>query len=226
MSKSLESAPLSHSLTQFVTATAGRNMTKAAYVAVLIGVIMMVLLSIDSAYSVLHHWVDGLLFACLVFFIFEWVVRLRHAVRAHQVLGYLFSVRGLVDAAGAIAIPAALVLGANPKTAWLCEELRLDPKGFIMTGGSVGSEAFFGTNLEGIYAVGDVRSGSVKRVASAVGEGSVVVSEIHKYLSGRFPQPVLAEGTTAPPEVAVHNSLLHRGTQGTQGATELVHAGK
>jgi voltage-gated potassium channel len=108
-----------------VTATAGRNMTKAAYVAVVAGVVLMVLLSIDSAYSALQGWLDALLFACLVFFIFEWVVRLRQAVRAQRVADYLLSTRGIVDAAGAIAIPLALALGATPKTAWLLGVLWL-----------------------------------------------------------------------------------------------------
>jgi len=76
-----------------------------------------------------------------------------------------------------------VLIGASPKTKWLCGELAMDAKGFILTGAQAGSEAFFGTSLKGIYAVGDVRSGSVKRVASAVGEGSVVISEIHKYLA-------------------------------------------
>jgi voltage-gated potassium channel len=125
MSKPLESAPLSHSLAQFVAATAGRNMTKAAYVAVLSSVVLMILLSIDPAYEALHHWVDALLFTCLVFFIFEWVVRLRQAVLRDQVVAYLLSIRGVVDAAGAIAIPAALIAGANPKTAWLLGVLWL-----------------------------------------------------------------------------------------------------
>jgi voltage-gated potassium channel len=108
-----------------VTATAGRNMTKAAYVAVVAGVVLMLLLSIDSAYSALYGWLDALLFACLVFFIFEWVVRLRQAVRTQRVAGYLLSIRGFVDGAGAIAIPLALVLGATPKTAWLLGVLWL-----------------------------------------------------------------------------------------------------
>jgi len=76
-----------------------------------------------------------------------------------------------------------VMIGASPKTTWLCSELAVDAKGFIMTGSTAGSEAFFGTNQPGVFAVGDVRSGSVKRVASAVGEGSVVVSEIHAYLA-------------------------------------------
>jgi voltage-gated potassium channel len=111
--------PQSSAFAQFVTATAGRNMTKAAYVAVVAGVVLMLLLSVDSAYSALYGWLDALLFACLVFFIFEWVVRLRQAIRTQRVAGYLLSIRGFVDGAGAIAIPLALVFGATPKTAWL-----------------------------------------------------------------------------------------------------------
>ena len=76
-----------------------------------------------------------------------------------------------------------VMIGASPKTTWLCASLAVDAKGFIITGSPAGSEAFFGTSQQGVYAVGDVRSGSVKRVASAVGEGSVVVSDIHKYLA-------------------------------------------
>ncbi|MBB5064394.1 cyclic nucleotide-binding domain-containing thioredoxin-disulfide reductase [Granulicella mallensis] len=76
-----------------------------------------------------------------------------------------------------------VMIGASPNTTWLRNTLSMDDKGFIITGSSASSSAFFGTNLEGVYAVGDVRCGSVKRVASAVGEGSVVVSDIHKYLT-------------------------------------------
>jgi voltage-gated potassium channel len=112
-------------LAQFMTATAGRNMTKAAYVAVATGVAMMILLTIDPAYEVAGHWIDGLLWVCLAFFIFEWVVRLRHAVRMQRGLTYAVSGRGLVDAAGAAAVPVALILGANPKTAWLLGVLWL-----------------------------------------------------------------------------------------------------
>jgi voltage-gated potassium channel len=106
-------------LAEFAAATAGRNMTKAAYVAVAAGVVMMVLLTVDPAYEAAHHWVDGLLWGCLAFFVFEWVVRLRHAVLTQRGWAYALSGRGLVDAVGALAVPLALVLGANPKTAWL-----------------------------------------------------------------------------------------------------------
>jgi voltage-gated potassium channel len=106
-------------LALFLTATAGRNMTKPAYLAVLSGVAMMILLTVDPAYEAAHHWVDAVLWACLSFFVFEWVVRLRHAILAHRGWAYGISGRGLVDAVAAAAIPLALVLGANPKTAWL-----------------------------------------------------------------------------------------------------------
>jgi voltage-gated potassium channel len=112
-------------LTEFVAATAGRNMTKAAYAAVAIGVAMMVLLSVDPAYEAAHRWVDALLWACLVFFVFEWAIRLRHAFQAQRGWGYALSGRGLVDAVAAAAVPLALILGAHPKTAWLLAVLWL-----------------------------------------------------------------------------------------------------
>jgi len=60
----------------------------------------------------------------------------------------------------------------------------LDQKGFVITGGPQGFDGTpYATNSAGIYAVGDVRAASVKRVASAVGEGSVVISDVHRYLS-------------------------------------------
>jgi voltage-gated potassium channel len=114
------SKPLvSPALTQFVAATAGRNMTKAAYAAVATGVVMMLLLTVDPAYEAAHHWVDAMLWACLAFFVFEWVVRLRHAFLAQRGWSYAFSGRGLVDAVAAVAVPLALAFGVNPKTAWL-----------------------------------------------------------------------------------------------------------
>jgi voltage-gated potassium channel len=106
-------------LAQFVAATAGRNMTKAAYAAVAIGVVMMLLLTVDPSYEAAHHSVDALLWACLAFFVFEWVVRLRHAFLLQRGWSYALSGRGLVDAVAAAAVPLALILGASPKTAWL-----------------------------------------------------------------------------------------------------------
>ena len=73
-----------------------------------------------------------------------------------------------------------LMLEATPNTDWLRDCLTLDAKGFVETGPG---NAPFATSVPGIFAVGDVRAGSIKRVASAVGEGSVVISAVHAWLS-------------------------------------------
>ena len=75
-----------------------------------------------------------------------------------------------------------IMIGAAPNTEWLSGLVETDEKGFVLTGQEVGRASPFETGTDGIFAVGDVRSGSVKRVASAVGEGSVVVSQIWTYL--------------------------------------------
>jgi voltage-gated potassium channel len=106
-------------LAQFVAATAGRNMTKLAYLAVVIGVGAMILLTIDPSYESAHRSIDAVLWACLAYFAFEWAVRLRHALMTGRGLAYLTSGRGLVDVAGAVAVPVALVSGVPPRTAWL-----------------------------------------------------------------------------------------------------------
>lgn len=72
-----------------------------------------------------------------------------------------------------------IMVGAAPNTSWLDGRVKTDEKGFVLTGHDGDAYA---TSLPGVWAVGDVRSGSVKRVASAVGEGSVVVTGIHRHL--------------------------------------------
>ncbi|MFZ0744106.1 MAG: FAD-dependent oxidoreductase [Terracidiphilus sp.] len=77
-----------------------------------------------------------------------------------------------------------VMIGAEPNSGWLFGTVRLDKKGFILTGGTDGFESTpYATSVPGMFAVGDVRSKSVKRVASAVGEGSVVISYVHSYLA-------------------------------------------
>lgn len=77
-----------------------------------------------------------------------------------------------------------IMVGAAPNTEWLSGLVKLDDKGFVITGfGSPVSP--FATSHPGIYAVGDVRAGSVKRVASAVGEGSVVISKVWEHINQR-----------------------------------------
>jgi thioredoxin reductase (NADPH) len=79
-------------------------------------------------------------------------------------------------------------IGAEPNTTWLGDCLALDEKGYILTGlqisGStqVPTSLPLQTSLPRIFAIGDVRSGSTKRVASAVGEGAAVVAQIHSML--------------------------------------------
>jgi len=78
-----------------------------------------------------------------------------------------------------------VMIGAEPNTDWVRGCLELDEKGFIRTGYDVEGRALespYATARPGVFAVGDVRSGSTKRVASGVGEGSVVVQAIHRFL--------------------------------------------
>jgi thioredoxin reductase (NADPH) len=85
-----------------------------------------------------------------------------------------------------------LLLGADPKCGWLPPAIALDERGFVLTGRDIPPEAWGGdlppanlaTTAAGVFAVGDVRSGSMKRVAVAAGEGSSVVPLVHAYLAG------------------------------------------
>lgn len=82
-----------------------------------------------------------------------------------------------------------IMIGAAPNTGWLSGMAETDAKGFVLTGAAAGQADDYATTAPGIFAVGDVRAGSVKRVASAVGEGSVVVSRIWQYLEDTRPDP-------------------------------------
>jgi thioredoxin reductase (NADPH) len=84
-------------------------------------------------------------------------------------------------------------IGAAPRTEWLKDTLALDDKGFVLTGRACSDEAWelerprflLETSVSGVFAAGDVRSGSVKRVGAAVGEGSIAIQFIHEHLRGR-----------------------------------------
>ncbi|ATY34871.1 FAD-dependent oxidoreductase [Sphingomonas psychrotolerans] len=76
-----------------------------------------------------------------------------------------------------------VMVGAVPNTAWLAELVQLDAKGFVLTGDDAGAASPYATSCPGIFAVGDVRAGSVKRVASSVGEGSVVISRVWDHVN-------------------------------------------
>lgn len=77
-----------------------------------------------------------------------------------------------------------LFIGAVPSSDWLSGFVRLDPKGFVLTGAGVArGEQLLETSRRGVFAVGDVRSGSVKRVGAAIGEGAQVVAALHAFLA-------------------------------------------
>jgi thioredoxin reductase (NADPH) len=87
-----------------------------------------------------------------------------------------------------------LLIGAQPHTSWLPDAIVRDAAGFVLTGGDLARErpdawaaerapCAYETSVPGIFAVGDVRARSVKRVASAVGEGSVVIQQVTQYLA-------------------------------------------
>jgi thioredoxin reductase (NADPH) len=82
-----------------------------------------------------------------------------------------------------------VMIGAEPRTGWLPDTVERDRFGFVLTGADLlgwqGDRRPFAyeTSLPGLFAVGDVRAAAVKRVASAVGEGSVVVSQLHQFLA-------------------------------------------
>lgn len=83
-----------------------------------------------------------------------------------------------------------LFIGADPNAGWISDRVHTDEKGFIITGGSFDALCSFSrqpmpleTSLPNVFAIGDVRAGSTKRVAAAVGEGAAVVSQIHAALS-------------------------------------------
>ena len=77
-----------------------------------------------------------------------------------------------------------IMIGAQPNTAWLHGTVELNDKGFVPTGPAVSADTPYATTAPGIFAVGDVRIGSVKRVASKVGEGSVVIYTVWNYVNG------------------------------------------
>jgi thioredoxin reductase (NADPH) len=94
-----------------------------------------------------------------------------------------------------------IMIGATPRTEWLPASIARDPKGFVLTGDDAARPEApeelrlpYETTLPGVFAMGDVRSGSVKRIAAAVGEGSAAVAQVHRYL-GR-----MGSGSAAAPE--------------------------
>jgi thioredoxin reductase (NADPH) len=94
--------------------------------------------------------------------------------------------RGVTETVPADAV--FILIGAQPHTRWLPEQVSRDRYGFVVTGAVTGDwpltrvPFMFESSMPGVFAVGDVRSTSVKRVASAAGEGSVAIQQVHQYL--------------------------------------------
>jgi thioredoxin reductase (NADPH) len=94
--------------------------------------------------------------------------------------------RGVTDTVPADAV--FILIGAQPHTRWLPDQISRDRYGFVVTGAATDDwrlervPFMFESSMPGVFAVGDVRSGSVKRVASAAGEGSVAIQQVHQYL--------------------------------------------
>jgi thioredoxin reductase (NADPH) len=85
-----------------------------------------------------------------------------------------------------------LMIGARPRTDWLPPELARDSRGFVLTGADLGDDSgwplarnpfLLETSVPGVFAAGDVRHASVKRVASAVGEGSIAIQLVHQLVA-------------------------------------------
>lgn len=77
-----------------------------------------------------------------------------------------------------------VMVGAAPNTEWLAGLVDLDAMGYVRTGQEVGAQSQYETSCSGVFAVGDVRAGPVKRVASVVGEGSVAMSAVWGHVNG------------------------------------------
>jgi thioredoxin reductase (NADPH) len=100
-----------------------------------------------------------------------------------------------------------VLIGALPHTDWLAGALQRDPRGFVATGADVAAGSWpiarrpmrFETSMPGVFAAGDVRLGSVQRLASAVGEGAVVVQHVHEYLDESSQAPAEARPLAAAP---------------------------
>jgi thioredoxin reductase (NADPH) len=111
------------------------------------------------------------------------------AVRDRSEIGALHGEDGHLEAVtliGAERLPFSflfLFLGALPCTEWLDATVTRDHDGFILTGAAANMENMLETNIRGVFAAGDVRSGSTKRCATAVGEGAMAVQFVHAHLS-------------------------------------------
>jgi thioredoxin reductase (NADPH) len=113
------------------------------------------------------------------------------AVRAHSEIAALHGSDGQLEAvtlASGERLPFSflfLFLGALPCTDWLDDVIERDDHGFVLTGSAVNADKLLEASVPGVFAAGDVRSGSTKRCATAVGEGAMAVQLVHAHLAAR-----------------------------------------
>ena len=124
-----------------------------------------------------------------------------------------------------------VLIGSQTRTEWLPETVKRDEWGFILTGRDAGTDpaATAASSLRGVFAAGDVRRRSIKRVASAVGEGAVVINQVHQYLA----ELARAYEATPAPELplarlhdteSLHDTGIHaRQWSGITGSTAMNH---
>ncbi|HSR94904.1 MAG TPA: FAD-dependent oxidoreductase [Solirubrobacterales bacterium] len=122
-------------------------------------------------------------------YLIEEIDRYGVAVRDRSEIAALHGTNGRLDAvtlSDGAQLPLSflfLFLGASPCTEWLGDTVARDPKGFVLTGPEAEADGLLETSVPGIYAAGDVRAGSIKRCATAVGEGATVVRFVHEHLA-------------------------------------------
>jgi voltage-gated potassium channel len=110
---------LSQLFSGFTATTISRGMTPPSYAALAFGLAGLIILTFDPMYEQSHHWVEAVLWLCQAFFALEWIVRIRDATRGERLRAYLLGGRGFVDTVAAVAVPFAVTVGAQPRTAWL-----------------------------------------------------------------------------------------------------------
>jgi thioredoxin reductase (NADPH) len=117
------------------------------------------------------------------------------AIRDRSEIGELHGANGQLEAVtlrSGERLPLSFLfvfLGALPCTDWLGDVVARDDKGFVLTGAAANAEYLLETNVPGVFAAGDVRSGSTKRCATAVGEGAMAVQLVHARLAEQRPAP-------------------------------------
>jgi voltage-gated potassium channel len=103
----------------YISAVGAGKVTLAEYISVISGTGILLFLTLDTSFALTHHTIGGIIWINIAYFVWEWVIRLRHAAQQRELRSYLLSASGFVDCVSAIAIPLAIVVGVEPRTAFL-----------------------------------------------------------------------------------------------------------